>query len=106
MKLPTMKNPTLQSPVTTGLIFCLSLLLLSGYAFGQALPPAPWSGDLDLDGTSGAASYSADREIDAAGVTLNLGFFAEYLIIGGGGGGSGNGGGGETPRSEPEKGKL
>jgi len=56
---------------------------------------------ITLDGTSGSNSISTDYTL-TDNTTVNLGFFAEYLLVGGGGGGgagfsdhaSGGGGGG------------
>jgi hypothetical protein len=45
-----------------------------------------------LDATTGTNSISTSYST-TGGLTLNMGFFVDYLIVGGGGGG-GNGGGG------------
>jgi hypothetical protein len=43
-----------------------------------------------LDGTSGTNTISTDLST-TGGLTVSLGFFADYLIVGGGGGGGGGG---------------
>ncbi len=67
--------------------------ILSDDISGQTL-----TGTYDVDATSGAANVTGNATLSDT-VTLNQGFFVEYLIVGGGGGGgrgnrSGSGGGG------------
>jgi autotransporter-associated beta strand protein len=67
--------------------------ILSDDISGQTL-----TGTYDVDATSGAANVTGNATLSDT-VTLNQGFFVEYLIVGGGGGGgmgnqAGSGGGG------------
>lgn len=70
-------------PVVLGAAVALACL---GTARGQT--------NVALDGTSGTNTISTSYST-TGGLTLSLGFFADYLIVGGGGaGGQGTGGGG------------
>jgi hypothetical protein len=78
----------------------LAVALVAG---AHVVAPRPLHGQttITLDGTSGSGSISTDYTL-SDNTTVNLGFFAEYLLVGGGGGGgagfwiraSGGGGGG------------
>jgi len=87
---------TLAARAARGLAASLGLAILGGAAAsGQTAET--------IDGTSGSNSISTVTTT-GSGLTLNLGFFADYLIIGGGGGGggtpvlggAGGGGGGQV----------
>lgn len=58
-------------------------------AFAMVFPLAAQT-SVTLDGTSGSNTLNTTRSTEG-GLSLGLGFFAEYLIVGGGGGGGGGG---------------
>jgi autotransporter-associated beta strand protein len=79
---------------TTGKALSLIVALLVGVSFmSPSLLHAQTT--ITLDGTSGSNSISTDYTL-SDNTTIDLGFFAEYLLVGGGGGGAGRdvGGGG------------
>ena len=77
----------------------LTYLVIAKISFVVASPLAHAQPTTWLNATSGTATISTNYAT-TGGLTLNMGFYADYLIVGGGGGGGGgvygshNGGGG------------